>query len=373
MGTAESWKSTTRTLVAVSPDMYFQARWVCDLFPRSHPSCYFSSKDPDAEACLYCTTHAKDIGIMLPPQPTKPRDLKIRLMELKIQKKSDAQKAKFTHNKGQSKETTSDKTQSGSRKSSGSIPSSSSFKSIKRKNVSQIVDLGNILPSMSIPRKKKEKPESISVSKPADVVGQPSQVSAGARRGRQWGRKPRDRFAELDSSIAVAVNAGDRPTLKNSRKELAAQKSKVTADMIQLVLNDLLEKIKDKSERGELNATIKGRKLFWKREFSELTKDDFKEMWDEVKRKYTLVRNSKTNNTVATTSVSADSTVVDGAAEEDEDTQFVSTSPVGANEEEAITTDVPPKPYHDRWSHLFVGPSFRMGNEFTLDDFEEFV
>jgi hypothetical protein len=359
-------------------------------------------------------------------------------MDSKIQKKTDALiRAKATHDKGQTKEVIIDKALSFNRRSSASIPSPAQNKPLKRKSSSQIVDLGTILPTMAIPRKKKEKPESIPLAKPADVFGQPSQVSTVVRRGRQWGRKTKDRYAELDPSIAVAVNAGDRPTLKNSRKELAAQKSKVTVDMIQLVLTDLLEKIKKTSDRVELNATIKGRKLFWKREFSELTKEDFKEIWDEVKRKYTLVRNGKSNNNdPPSQSVDADSSIVDrsvvdrnvvdrnvadsnvadrtvidrnvadrtvidrnvadrtvvdrnvadrtvvdrnvGDRNVVDDGHVPQVVPIfDANEESAIATNVcqeePPKPYHDRWSHLFVGPSFRMGNEFTLDEFEEYV
>jgi hypothetical protein len=311
---------------------------------------------------------------MLPPQPTKQRERKVSSMEARIQKKPNALKSKSTPDQRQIKEVITDKTLNISRRSSASISSPVSSKPIKRKNSMQNVDLGPIPSSMAIPRKKKERSESISVAKPADVFGQPSQVSTSARRGgRQWGRRTRDRYAELDSSIAVAVNAGDRPTLKNSRKELAAQKSKVTVDMVQLVLADLLEKIHKSLKREELNETLRGRKNFWKREFSELTKEDFKAIWEEVKRKYTLVTHREINDNASSKSVVVDSTAVDRDGDDDEDAQFVSSLPVDATEESAIETTVrqePPKPYHDRWSHLFVGPTFRMGNELTLEDLE---
>lgn len=360
---------------------------------------------------MYCPTHADDVGIKLPiicqellndtaekgvtAKATSNKDKEQLKKAFEAPVANSKQKKKGQDKKGvttstsklmkdqeKRKEAPVAETYHVPRKTSISNVSPDAPKPIKRKSVD---DSATVLTSLSIPRKKNQKViDTSSNTQSTDDVGRTSLPPPIPRRRHQWGFKPpRDRYAELDSSTAVAVNAGDRPTLKNNRRELAEQKSKVTDAKVEMVLDDLLKKVPDPSDK----EAAKGRKLFWKRQFSELTKDDFIQIFEEATQKYMATKRGieppsaqlKTSSSNFTGSQAVIDTV-------DSDEEPVHQQPQkglveqgrhgeGENENaqnEAETVEEP-KRYQDKWSHLFVGPTYRMGNEFTLEDFEEYV
>jgi hypothetical protein len=386
------------------------------LFVFSKSIAMFTHSNDLGEACLYCSRHENDVVVKLPtnfrdklgleaPKPPKKQTAAktINAPENTLERKQMAAKPINAPENTLEKYATANKMSKIPRKAPNPTPSPAVPMPSKRKTTTHSVDLGTVLPSLSIPRKKKQKIVNTNVAKPSETAGRTSPLPPGARRGHQWGRKPKDRYAELDSSTAVAVNAGDRPTLKNNRRELADQKSKLTENKVQLVLIDLLKNVPNPSaDKEKSNAAVRGRKLFWKREFSELNPEDFKALWLEARRKFTAVQSSKSSSNEKNVkqppekSVASQKTLVSDKEiidlledDDDEETAGDGNPKKSSQKDDANVGDtdpnkdapaqstaeakVPPKRYHDRWSHLFVGPSYRMGNEFHLTDFEEYL
>jgi hypothetical protein len=171
--------------------------------------------------------------------------------------------------------------------------------------------------------------------------------------------------------------------LKSNQRELAEQKSKVTDAKVEMVLDDLLKKVPDASDK----EAVKGRTLFWKQQFSELTKDDFVKIFEEATQKYIATKRGKeppsAQSKESSLNPTGGQTIIDLVESNDEPVHQQPQKGLveqgrhgeGKNvnaQNEAETVEVP-KRYQDKWSHLFVGPTYRMGNEFTLEDFEEYV
>lgn len=316
---------------------------------------HLSSTD---EMCLYCTNHAADVGIKLP----KPR------------KKSKEAVSDKAFSSVTSTNSNSTLIQHVPRKPSF-IDATAEPKDNKRKGSTASVDL-SALTQPSVPRKKHKGVSTLEAK--YHESGNENTDAAGIRRAHQWGRKQKDRFVELDPSLAVAVNEVDRPTLKRRRRNLADQKSKVTDHQVQEVLNDLIKNVDSKSDSDQLATALKGRRIFWKREFSELTKSDFLHVWNEAKRKFYKVKSIKpiqkqiiTQEKVARIAKKTQSAADPGA-------HLIVETP-GRAVEAHSKNDFLSQPiedgevHQDCWSHLFVGPSFRLGNEFNLQDFEEYL
>ena len=128
----------------------------------------------------------------------------------------------------------------------------------------------------------------------------------------------RDRHAELDSSAAVPINAGPKPTLARKRRQLAKDKWGIPTfkkSDAKMIFEDLLEshikhhEVKmtglnaaaaapnnNKSGRNNNNnnnnkltpntMVMNSRKIFWKRKFLSLSSSDFIVIWNEARNKF---------------------------------------------------------------------------------------
>ncbi|KAL3920701.1 MAG: hypothetical protein SGILL_003126 [Bacillariaceae sp.] len=251
--------------------------------------------------------------------------------------------------------------------------------SVPKKRKSPGVDL-ETLPAPNPNPKKKQKSAPDASERAKVWTSKPPAATSDAphvRRGSFWqmqARKPKDRYAELDATQATAVNAGERPTLSKKRKELAAQKSKITDEKTQLILDDLLELAKGE-DIDALKDAIKSRKRHFKRQFTELTTEDFLVIWKEARRQFLVMRVNKHKNP---DSKVASQGVVDLSSEarNDRDESTGSSSGPAVNDkdeqkEKGTTLAEKPRALTNRWSKYFLGPDFQLGNEFTMDKFEE--
>jgi hypothetical protein len=207
-----------------------------------------------------------------------------------------------------------------------------------------------------------------------------------------------DRHQELDSSEAVAVTAG-------------AKMSVVDDNDIDRVFNDLVSHIDEIAK--DTTSTLNGRRHFWKHKFSELSTSDFDSIWKVARNKFFLhqgkYQNNKQKNVTHDSSNSID--LIDIASEgtqEEEDFGKISTK---TKKEESDTTkcdseeddgkdamDIDDETHQsesnekmaeeqetetdnmgcnnklpkrkDQWSKLFIGQTFQLGCEFTLDEWE---
>ena len=211
-----------------------------------------------------------------------------------------------------------------------------------------------------------------------------------------------DRHQELDSSEAVAVTAGAKPTLADVDND------------IDRVFNDLVSHI-DKVAK-DTTSTLNGRRHFWKHQFSELSTSDFDSIWKVAKNKFLLhqskTRNNNQKNVSQDFSNSIDLTDMESEGTQEEEnvgeismktkkeepdtTRFDTEDDDGndamdiddihqsesddasdekLSEEKKIENDsmgcnnkLPKK--KDQWSKLFIGQTFQLGCEFTLDEWE---
>jgi hypothetical protein len=257
---------------------------------------------------------------------------------------------------------------------------------------------------LTLPKKKKQMKVTTKASKPAGTDRPPHNNSTMGRRWSKFGPpKEIDRHAELDASQATAVNAGERPTLVKKRRELADKKSVISDQSVRRVLDDLVEH----SNMG--NAPIKelliGRKSYWKREFSELTKEDFTAVWKDARQRffqYNAENSASSGTTSRSKNLGSPAESVSRPLNGSIDTEFANsqegvpmgnisdddwesnngnkdeeTQPIGESEDGSAahhTTGLldnsrPP----DRWSKLFLSPLFQLNNQFTLDKFEEYL
>ncbi|KAG7344146.1 hypothetical protein IV203_022154 [Nitzschia inconspicua] len=379
------WKGSGRVQMegALHPDITKQscvlafhvgcARWGLPN-PNNIQRVHWWHKD-DNEACLYCTKHANDVGITLPMSPHENREAFNSTKKSTVVQANDNAQSKF--------DITNMKIFQIPRKSSASQQPFVAPKPIKRK---RLVDGVMVAPSQSIPRKTGQKLDHGPIARISETPGLASLTQVGTRRGCKRGRKSKDRYEELDSSAAVAVNACDRPTLKNNRRELAEHQSNVTEAKVQKVLDDLLENVPESNDKDAIHISLKGRKQFWKREFSELTNGDFKKVFEGALTKFAALR--KFNDRTATEAnieqkKSTSDEIDEGLVRNDEEDPSEYSGPKTKSEflesgeedsdDEVTSEDEATTRYHDKWSHLFVGPLYRMGNEFSLDDFEEYL
>lgn len=214
-----------------------------------------------------------------------------------------------------------------------------------------------------------------------------------------------DRHKELDSSIAVAINSREQPTLAKRRRKIANQMSIVTNEDVTKIFEDLMSHQDEITKNGV--SVINGRKRYWKHEFSSVSTADFDGIWirartrfhEHQSRKAHPENSKKSTSTIdAPTDLSSPSMLcVEGVKEEtdaktvrgeDEDVDpkkdirnngdsaplsniseskktKTERSRGGLKNQKPKRLEYPP----DQWSTLFVGQAFRMGNEFTLENF----
>ena len=107
-----------------------------------------------------------------------------------------------------------------------------------------------------------------------------------------YGNKRLDdhRHKELDPSKAIAITAGEQPTLAKRRRKLADEKSVVTQSDIDNVFDDLVRH-KDQIQKDQ--SFIKARKRFWKHQLSGLSTLDFQNIWKEARVMFISYQNKK--------------------------------------------------------------------------------
>jgi len=229
-----------------------------------------------------------------------------------------------------------------------------------------------------------------------------------------------DRYEELDSSVAVAINAGEKPTLAKRRRELANEKSIVDDSDIDKIFDDLVlhsDEIAAKNTTGILNS----RRYFWKHKFSELSTSDFDSIWKHARNKFFLLHqneksqsDSKEKNVIQDSSNSIDMASMASEGKKEKDSTSKTSTENGKqvpnvntnydidrhDDDDDVVMDTDDDDSHsdsetivikknktsdvskvseekkmkerpsDQWSKLFIGQKFRLGCEFTLDEWE---
>mmetsp|Transcript_8331 Transcript_8331/g.20586 ORF Transcript_8331/g.20586 Transcript_8331/m.20586 type:complete len:660 (+) Transcript_8331:42-2021(+) len=256
-----------------------------------------------------------------------------------------------------------------------------------------------------------------------------SQLFGPPKGSRSWGKYKdvnKERHKELDSSMAVAINSGQQPTLAKRRRELANEMSVVSKGDSEKIFDDLVKHQHEIARHAALG--INGRKRFWKHKFSRLSTNDFDSIWNAALDKFQTTKkkvDGKKSNAYIDRSergldrsapVHVDLTSSNSDVDEDSEcskhgtrdeiergkqntnnhdncdfemaTEVKNRSDLELPNDEGIgnvddgrndqkflngkekqrkTAERSP----DRWSKLFVGQRFKMGFEFTLDEFEE--
>lgn len=245
----------------------------------------------------------------------------------------------------------------------------------------------------------------------------PVALSKGNRAWGKYKNREQDRYKELDPSVAVAINAGQQPTLAKRRRQIANDRSIVTKEDIE-IFNDLV------SHREEVMqnpvSVINSRKRHWKHEFSGLSTTDFDSIWIRARKRFVDFQNRRANidssksNTppgIILAPISVPIDLSNPSADNEEGAIGISTqekvsrnkhknvelksNSLGSDGDSVVEIDFNSLKHEelgvseaninnqksckksekkqtgerptDRWSKLFIGQPFEMGYEFTLD------
>jgi len=211
-----------------------------------------------------------------------------------------------------------------------------------------------------------------------------------------------DRRKALDSSMAVAINSGEQPTLGKRRRKIANDMSSVTKEDVNKIFEDLVSHQDEITKNGI--STMNGRKRYWKHEFSSISTADFDRTWirarkrfhEHQSRKAQLESSEKSTPTNDEPTDLPSPSMLDVEGEKEEtNTERVSAIDEAVDPKSDIrnngdggptlnitaskkmkrpkgdSKDQTPKRLKyppDQWSNLFIGQAFEMGNEFTLED-----
>ena len=355
----------------------------------------------DTAQCLYCKTHAENVD--------ESHQKRVKKEKALLEKKTVAERKRLKH-----------KQQHAMRPMMKGLPKPSSISNRKRPSAVSSLSPVSMMKGTNYATKNKKNTTSSLVS-----------VPKGSRGWGKYKNKEQDRHRELDPSAAVAINAGQQPTLAKRRRQLANEMSVVTKEDVNQIFDDFVSH-QDKIAKNP-TAIINGRKRHWKHKFSELSTVDFDSVWIKARKRFVEYQNvdsSRTssiragNKNVATeSSVSVDLTDsasdtekgvkvsrrerkasgnnneksdldnnngnnddsvmgvedetggADFDASEDEEMEMGTTEDdITNNRKASKRKEKKPKGEErppDRWSKLFIGQPFEMGCEFTLDEFEE--
>jgi len=170
--------------------------------------------------------------------------------------------------------------------------------------------------------------------------------------------KNRDQHKELDSSVsAISNDSGQQPKPAKRQRQTANDRSIPSKHDVRLIFDDLVNH-QDEISRDQKSA-IRSRKLHWKHEFSTIPYEDFKSIWLEAKKQYFEHQGDKNRNH---DKIQASSDDVAASTASSIDFTDISTQ----KSDTELKGERPP----DRWSKLFIGYQYKIGYEFTLDDFE---
>jgi hypothetical protein len=136
------------------------------------------------------------------------------------------------------------------------------------------------------------------------------------------------------------------------------------------VLQDLLEQVGN-AEGDGLRAALKARKAYFKRYFSEMTTDDFVSIWKVARSQFLVARAEKGKSSKGSSAILD---VVNLSGEKEQENADLGHGADNLSSKEKTSQkekETNPRPKTNRWSKLFLGPGFNLGDEFTMDTFEE--
>ena len=164
---------------------------------------------------------------------------------------------------------------------------------------------------------------------------------------------------EPDRPRAAATNAVKQPTLAKRHRQIASEKSSVSEEDANIIFDDLL---RHQDEIARNPTIMKGRKRFWKHKFSEASTMDFDDIWGKARKRFKKHQNRQADTDSAdggdenvNASNAGGAVAPDGKKSNDHD--------LGEKPKRKESEQLPT----DRWSNLFIGLPFEMGNEFTIE------
>jgi len=242
-------------------------------------------------------------------------------------------------------------------------------------------------------------------------IKSPTATSKASRSRGKYKSREEDRHKELDPSMAVAINAGEQPTLAKRRQQLANDRSSVTKEDENQIFDDLVNHSYEIAQNPK--SVFNGRKRYWKHEFSGLSTIDFDSIWAKARKRFFEYQSRKANmdcsdqSTRTIAELGSQPTSIDLPAPsldtkergKEKSERKRGSNSLGSDDDGVIDTDYemsnredaerfkddntdqvsckktkkketgerPP----DRWSKLFIGQPFEMGYEFTFDKIEK--
>ncbi len=202
--------------------------------------------------------------------------------------------------------------------------------------------------------------------------------------------KEAERRKETDRPSAAAINAGEQPTLAKRRRQIANEKSSIAEEDANIVFDDLLRHLVKIARNPSM---MKERKRYWKHVFSEASTMEFDNIWVKARKRFKKHQNRQPNTdselekmlSVATQKSffrieNKDANLSDTISSDDDgdidtDMDGLNSGGTAAFDGKANGHDLGEKPKRkqsgqlcsDRWSNLFIGLPFEMGNEFTIE------
>ena len=213
------------------------------------------------------------------------------------------------------------------------------------------------------------------------------------------------------SAASMSVNSGEQPALAERRRKIANEESTLAKEDVNKIFGDLVSH-QDEIARNR-TSVINGRKRYWKNEFSGHSPTDFDTIWIKARTRFERRIGNLDISKISTSSDDEPADVSSLSVRDTEEEKMNTNTKVAISEDKNvependrrysgdIVTDInfnasknneiersegalkeqksrkksnirkrvehPP----DRWSTLFIGQAFEMGNEFTLDKFRK--
>ena len=237
---------------------------------------YDPTNDPNMRCrAEYCCLHAKQVDEYLQKGTQKGKDHAIR-ENAKMNRRPSKEKSTYR----QMKELLNS--------ASNDIPQEIALPGVpkSKKRTTPGDSLLPILENVGSKERATSKTVSAATSKAPPTKKRPNDDLIGQQIGETKKKKPKwhDGF---DRSDAAALKDVVRPLLKDNRRELANSRSVVKESQVEQIAKDLLEKQAEQEQRKDrIPGFLKGARKFWRRRYSELTKQDFDDVWNQAKGKF---------------------------------------------------------------------------------------
>ncbi len=213
------------------------------------------------------------------------------------------------------------------------------------------------------------------------------------------------------SAASMSVNSREEQTLAKRRREIANNESTVTKEDVKTIFDDLVSH-QDEIARNH-TSVINGRKRYWKKEFSGLSTTDFNRIWIKARTRFERRIANLDSSKISKSSDDEPADVSSLSVRDTEEEKMNTNTKVAISEDknavpendlrksgDSVTdinfnasknneikrsegapkkqksrkkSNIRKREEHppDRWSTLFVGQTFEMGNKFTLDKFRK--